>query len=162
MNQLTVEVEVPVTLTANGCVRPTGTDWGDAEVPVGVTVTPTGVELPPHPPTQAAKIIVAPICQALILNPPTIPARPKMTRLKLCKKSRKSSAKSNSSLERLPHCESESLLRLDQARRNMLNLLREQKIQLRHNLRLQNTGRQAVFLRLTQEKGAGRRGDSAA
>jgi len=74
MNQLTVEVEVPVTLTANGCVRPTGTDWGDAAVPVGVTVIPTGVELPPHPPTQAARIIAAPICQTLILNPPTIPA----------------------------------------------------------------------------------------
>jgi hypothetical protein len=83
MSQLTVEVEVPVTLAANGCVSPFGTETGDAEVPVGVTVTPTGVELPPHPPTQAAKIIVAPICQTLILNPPTIPryfsARPKMT-----------------------------------------------------------------------------------
>ena len=48
MSQLTVDVEVPVTLAANGCVRPTGTDWGDAEVPVGVTVTPTGVELLPQ------------------------------------------------------------------------------------------------------------------
>lgn len=73
MNQLTVEVEVPVTLTANGCVRPIGTEIGDAVVPVGTTITPTGVELPPHPPTQAAKIIAAPICQILILNPPTIP-----------------------------------------------------------------------------------------
>jgi hypothetical protein len=74
ISQLTVEVEVPVTLTANGCVSPFGTDTGDAEVPVGVTVTPTGVELLPHPPTQAAKTIAAPICQILILNPPTIPA----------------------------------------------------------------------------------------
>src|ERR1700722_15898700 len=97
INQLTEKGEVRVTLTANGGVRPTDTDWGDAEVRVGVTVTPTVVELPPHPPTQAAKIIVAPICQALILNPPTIPARPKMTRLKLCKKSRNSSPKANTS-----------------------------------------------------------------
>jgi len=94
ISQLTVEVEVPVTFTANGCVSPFGTDTGDAEVPVGVTVTPTGVELPPHPPTQAARIIAAPICQTLILNPPTIPvaifsARPKITCLKLCQECRK-------------------------------------------------------------------------
>lgn len=74
MSQLTVEVEVPVTLAPNGCVSPLGTETGDAAVPVGVTVTPTGVEFPPHPTTQAAKIIAAPIRQTLILNPPTIPA----------------------------------------------------------------------------------------
>src|ERR1700732_5403286 len=84
MSQLTVEVEVPVTLAANGCVRPIGTEKGDAEVPVGVTVTPTGVEMPQHPATQAAKIIAAPICQTLILNPSDHPratrsARPKMS-----------------------------------------------------------------------------------
>ena len=95
MSQLTVEVEVPVTLAANGCVRPIGTEKGDAEVPVGVTVTPTGVELLPHPPTQAAKIIAAPICQTLILNPPTIPApffprAPKSLALTLRKEFRKS------------------------------------------------------------------------
>jgi len=118
MSQFTVEVEVPVTLAANGCVSPFGTETGDAVVPVGITVTPTGVELPPHPATLAAKIIAAPICQILILNPPTIPrhfsARPKMTCLTLCKDFRESSANRMSSLERLPYRESESLLRLDQ------------------------------------------------
>ena len=78
ISQFTVDVEVPVTLDAN-CTEPggcpgwmlTSTGMGDVAVPVGITVTPTGVEFPPHAANPAARTIAAPIFQTRIPTPPS-------------------------------------------------------------------------------------------
>jgi hypothetical protein len=44
---------------------------GDVAVPVGITVTPTGVLFPPHRAIPAARTITTPIFQARILTPPS-------------------------------------------------------------------------------------------
>jgi hypothetical protein len=77
ISQFTVDVEVPVTFAKN-CAWPGGcpgwvltvTETGEVAVPSGLTVTPTGVEFPPHAANPAARTIAAPIFQNCILTPP--------------------------------------------------------------------------------------------
>src|SRR5271155_6013908 len=69
-DQVTPVAVAPPTAPVNCCVKPRRTVNGAVAVPAGATVTPIGVEFPPHPTTQAARIKAAPNFQTLITIPP--------------------------------------------------------------------------------------------
>jgi len=73
MDQVTPVVVLPPTIPVNCCVSPRSTVNGAVEVPAGATVTPIGVEFPPHPATHAARINAAPNLQTFIAIPPASP-----------------------------------------------------------------------------------------
>src|ERR1700732_1472046 len=62
-------------------------------------------------------------------------------------------------LKSLSHGKPESLFRLNQSRWNPLDLVSESLLQLRSDLRLEDSGRQGIFHRVTQRKRALRRVD---
>src|ERR1700734_397170 len=99
------------------------TEMGDADVPVGITVTPTGVVFPPHRANPAARTITAPIFQTRILTPPSHLERFSLRAQNGFPRRGEAIAKSQMfMLKSLSYRKPESLFRLDQSRWDVLEL----------------------------------------